>query len=94
MALLPITAPLQLERTTPCYSEDPGERLLLTDQFDSTDLIEHMDARELCSSCPFLDGCRQLAHDIAQTPAASWAKIPSGTWGGELWKNGTLVSRR
>lgn len=94
MALLPITAPLELERTTPCYTDDPEGRKLLTDLFDSTDLIEHKEAQQLCDRCPFLEGCRQLAHDTAMSPAASWARIPSGTWGGELWKNGKLVSRR
>lgn len=79
------------ERAAPlCYSDDPAERRELAAMFDSTDLLDHMTAAELCAECPVRAGCLQLAEDIAQH--SRWAGAPNGTWGGELWRDGRLAT--
>ena len=79
--------------TTPCFSEDPAERVELTALFDATSKSAHRAARALCATCPFAHGCRDTARAIAATPPASWAGAPSGTWGGELYVKGKRVEK-
>lgn len=94
---MPLTiATPDTDNHTPCYSSDPDERRELSALFDSTDLIDHREARRLCEECPFLEGCGRLAVSIARGPA-SWAGVPSGTWGGALFRGGkpaTVSTRR
>lgn len=74
---------------TMCYSDDPEEAAELGRLFQSTDPLDSRQAADLCRGCYFLESCGRTALKIARSPEGRWAGIPSGTWGGVLFRNGT-----
>ncbi len=54
--------------------------------FDSTDLRDHAEARNLCASCPVLRSCAGLLRDVQETTAGLRGSGggPQGTWAGKL----------
>jgi hypothetical protein len=70
-----------------CRNSDPA-------LFDSTDLIDHLDARRLCAICPLVNQCLHLALAIASEQPASRPghRGPDGTWAGLLWRNGAILT--
>jgi len=52
--------------------------------FDSTDPIDHMQARAICEACPILNDCRQRLHDAKAEWGYSIHFGPRGTWAGTL----------
>ncbi len=54
--------------------------------FDSTDLADHAEARDLCSRCPVLLRCAQQlrAEQEATAGLRGSGGGPSGTWAGKL----------
>lgn len=62
--------------TTPCFGQ--------SDLFDRTDLAGHARAREICSTCPAIDACRE---NLRKTQAMVMPKYgPEGTWAGVLFR--------
>lgn len=62
--------------TTPCAS-DPK-------LFDSIDLLDHYEARELCLSCSTRTSCALIAHGDREA---------DGTYGGLLFRHGKVAVR-
>lgn len=52
--------------------------------FDSTDLLDHRQARALCNNCPMLDACRTRLELTIATAHEGMKYGPRGTWAGEL----------
>lgn len=50
------------------------------DLFGSIDYLEHLEARELCTTCPLIDTCRPGPQD----------NLADGTYGGRMWINGRI----
>jgi hypothetical protein len=63
--------------------------------FDSTDVEDHLKARDICAACPLIDACRAEVADMLAN--AGYYGHPEGTWAGELQLAGhhgqTLVRR-
>ena len=59
--------------------------------FDSTDLFDHLAARRTCASCPMVRACIERALAVAAEHPAGAERGPDGTWGGLLWRGGSLV---
>lgn len=53
--------------------------------FDSTHPVDHEAARRICRTCPALDWCRQLAHQVNRAQRAYPNGGMQGTWGGRLY---------
>ena len=51
--------------------------------FDSLDLVDHHEARQLCQTCPIVDWCREQL-EAARSDAHRYQYGPQGTWAGEL----------
>lgn len=58
------------------------------DLFDSTALVDHIEARKLCGGCSFVEGCRERAAEVRALPGGHDAV--EGTWGGQLWRSGRI----
>ena len=54
--------------------------------FDSTDVTDHLKAREICAGCPLIEACRENVADILAN--AGYYGHPEGTWAGELQLSG------
>lgn len=67
-----------------CQGRDP--RL-----FDSTAPREHLQAREVCVTCPLVRDCIRQALTIAGETSTHSRRGPDGTWGGLLWRSGRVV---
>jgi hypothetical protein len=63
--------------------------------FDSTEVEDHLKAREICATCPLIGACRAEVTAILEN--AGYYGHPEGTWAGELQLAGhhgqTLVRR-
>jgi hypothetical protein len=75
--------------TPACTDHDP--RL-----FDSTDWPDHVLARRVCGRCPVVAWCVERAVAIARehTRGAVETRGPDGTWGGVLWRDGSIVTKK
>lgn len=65
----------------PCYG--------MGDLFDSTEILDHIQARQICATCPIrATVCRQRAETaVALAPVGGG---PGGTWHGELYRGGKV----
>lgn len=70
--------------TPACADQDPRV-------FDSTDWGDHTIARAICDTCPAVTWCLERALHVAATSYGGLA--PDGTWAGQLWRNGRIVTR-
>lgn len=69
----------------PCTKADPQ-------LFDSTKPRDHARARAVCSTCPRVRECLELAGAISgRHQHNAMRRGPDGTWGGRLWRNGEVV---
>lgn len=68
------------EDNTPCYG--------LHDLFDSTDLSDHVSARALCMTCPFIEACKKNTEACKTMDRA--AESLDGTWAGDLYRSGRI----
>jgi hypothetical protein len=59
--------------------------------FDSYHPDSHMAARRFCARCPMVIDCLNRALGIAGENAPGDVRAPFGTWGGLLWKSGSVV---
>ena len=50
--------------------------------FDSTDVLDHIEAKKICATCPIRSTCDALYLDVAH--ASHPRGMPSGTWAGRL----------
>lgn len=50
----------------------------LHELFDSTEPVDHMQAKAICKTCPVIDWCR------TQVPPST--RFPAGTWAGRLYR--------
>lgn len=62
----------------PCFGK--------SELFDATDLYSHARAKELCGTCPVIDGCRLQLRD-AQRDQIIVGYGPEGTWAGVLLRS-------
>lgn len=63
----------------------------LTDLFDSRHPHDHARARVLCASCLLARECLEEA--LRQARARGNGYVPDGTWGGLLWRDGSVITR-
>ena len=52
--------------------------------FDSTDLIDHIEARAICQECPIRLQCADELKSTRRAAMADKTYGPAGTWAGEL----------
>lgn len=67
----------------------------LHELFDSIDLVDHREARNICDTCPLIAACRAEleATRAAAKPGRDYG--PQGTWAGELiGSNGRISPAR
>lgn len=52
--------------------------------FESTNLVDHYEAKLICAECPAIEACRALLE--AELTGSAWSRCagPRGTWAGEL----------
>ena len=71
-----------------CRQSDPQ-------MFDSVRLLDHMRARAVCATCPMVQACISEAVRVARKhPTNPDRRGPDGTWGGLLWRSGTVTDPR
>jgi hypothetical protein len=71
-----------------CVGRDP--RL-----FDSLGLLDHLEARKVCATCPMVTACIERAIAISNKHSYCRSRrAPDGTWGGLLWHDGKVVDLR
>lgn len=60
--------------------------------FDSTNIEDHLRARVLCQSCPFVQACGETYRKLYKTAErrAGRSGTPVGTWGGLLRGTGPI----
>lgn len=61
---------------TPCF----GQSAL----FDSTDLIDHRKAVDICATCPVIEECRKQLDDAIRAHGYGPYVGPRGTWAGKF----------
>lgn len=52
--------------------------------FDSRNLNDHLEARELCKTCPVQLACAGLLHEVMHESSGGATGMPQGTWAGRL----------
>lgn len=61
------------------------------DIFDSSDPLDHADAKAICNACPVILQCAEMAARLARQPID---KRPVGTWAGTLYDTPQMIRRK
>lgn len=69
---------------TPYPDDVPCREANSYGEFDAVDIASHRQARKACADCSFRNPCRDVAMDRANRV--------SGTFGGDLFKDGQMVA--
>lgn len=65
----------------PCYGQ--------AELFDSVEVADHEEARDICAGCPVKAACADALQDAKRQYGNG---APDGTWAGVLYKNGRQVA--
>lgn len=61
--------------------------------FDSTDILDHAEARQMCAACPVVAECRRVLSEASQIAyGGGKGGYLQGTWAGQLY--GRVGQRR